>query len=422
MRYLYTLAIIWLTPFFTLRLFWKSRLNPGYRQRWLQRFGIFDTPPLQQSIWIHAASVGEVQATQQLVKQLQHHYRGQQIVFSTTTPTGAERVELLFGNDVIHFYFPYDIPFVINRWLNQVMPVKLIMMETEIWPNLLIACQERRIPAILANGRLSEKSLTGYLRFGQFAQQVFQSIRVVAVQSEDDAARFLQVGVSPGRMGITGSVKFDVSQPAIVREQAEAMRRLIGTGRPVWIAASTREGEEEAVLAAHSRVCEKIPQALVILVPRHPERFDKIAQLCEQRGFTIMRRSSNRICTTEHDVFLGDSMGELPMMYQVADVAFVGGSLVDTGGQNVLEPASFGLPVLFGPSMYNFAAISEMLLSEQAALRVDDADALAEQVVAWLSDASERARFGENARRLVEENRGATEKLVELIRQLDESD
>lgn len=419
MRYLYTTLIILLAPFFTLRLFWKSRLNPGYRQRWLERFGVFESPPLQQSIWIHAASVGEVQATQQLVKQLQQRYPGTTIVLSTTTPTGAERVKLLYGDDVIHYYFPYDIPFVINRWLNQVRPEKLIMMETEIWPNLLIACQEKQIPAILANGRLSERSLHGYLRFGRFTQQVFQSIRVVAVQSEDDAQRFKQVGVSPGQMHITGSVKFDVSQPAIVREQAEAMRRLIGTGRPVWIAASTREGEEEAVLAAHARVCETISEALLILVPRHPERFDKIAQLCEQRGFTLMRRSSNRTCTAEHNVFLGDSMGELPMMYQVADVAFVGGSLVDTGGQNVLEPASFGLPVLFGPSMYNFATISEMLLCEQAALRVDDAAALADQVVNWLSDASERAKYGENARRLVEENRGATDKLVSLIAALD---
>jgi len=419
MRHLYTIFIILLVPFFTLRLFWKSRLNPGYRQRWQERFGFFESGALAQSIWIHAASVGEVQATQQLVKQLQQRYPGKQIVFSTTTPTGAERVKLLYGNDVIHYYFPYDIPFVINRWLKQVRPQKLIMMETEIWPNLLIACQKTHIPAILANGRLSEKSLRGYLRFGRFAQQVFQSIRVVAVQSVDDAERFKQAGVRTEQMEITGSVKFDVSQPAVVREQAEAMRRLIGTGRPVWIAASTREGEEEAVLAAHARVCEKIPEALMILVPRHPERFDKIAQLCEQRGFTLMRRSSNRTCTAEHKIFLGDSMGELPMMYQVADVAFVGGSLVDSGGQNVLEPASFGLPVLFGPSMYNFATISEMLLCEQAALRVDDAVALADQVIAWLSDASERAKYGENARRLVEENRGATEKLVSLISSLD---
>ena len=419
MRYLYTILIILLAPFFTLRLFWKSRLNTGYRQRWLERFGIFESSPLQQSIWIHAASVGEVQATQQLVKQLHQRFPHNPVVFSTTTPTGAERVKLLYGDDVIHYYFPYDIPLVINRWLKQVNPQKLIMMETEVWPNLLMACQQKQIPAILANGRLSEKSLRGYLRFGHFTQQVFQAIRVVAVQSEDDAERFKQVGVNPAHMHITGSVKFDVSQPAIVREQAEAMRRLIGSGRPVWIAASTRDGEEEAVLAAHARVSEKIPEALLILVPRHPERFDKIAQLCEQRGFTLMRRSSNRICSEEHNIFLGDSMGELPMMYQVADVAFVGGSLVDTGGQNVLEPASFGLPVLFGPSMYNFATISEMLLCEQAALRVDDAAALAEQVVTWLSDASERAKYGENARRLVEENRGATDKLVSLIAGLD---
>jgi 3-deoxy-D-manno-octulosonic-acid transferase len=415
MRFYYTVLLVLLAPFFTLRLFWKSRLNPGYRQRWLQRFAVFQTKPLQQSIWIHAASVGEVQATQQLVKKLHQQYPNQKIVFSTTTPTGADRVKLMFGDDVTHFYFPYDIPVVIKRWLAHVRPVMLIMMETEIWPNLLIACHESNIPAVLANARLSVKSLAGYQRFGSFARQIFQSIQMVAAQSQDDAKRFHQLGVKSERLQITGSVKFDIHQPAIIREQAEAMRRLIGAGRPVWIAASTREGEEEAVLAAHQRVCEAMPDALMILVPRHPERFDKIAQLCEQRGFSLMRRSWNKVCTEEHSIFLGDSMGELSLMYQIADVAFVGGSLVDTGGQNVLEPASFGLPVLFGPSMYNFSTISEMLLCEQAAIRIDDAVALADQVIAWLSDASERSRYGENARRLVEENRGATDKLMALI-------
>jgi 3-deoxy-D-manno-octulosonic-acid transferase len=415
MRFFYTVLIVLLAPIFTVRLFWKSRLNPGYRQRWLERFGVFEKQPLEQSIWIHAASVGEVQATQQLVKQLHQHYPDQEIVFSTTTPTGADRVRLLFGDHVTHFYFPYDIPLVIRRWLRHTCPVMLIMMETEIWPNLLIACREANISTVLANGRLSEKSMAGYQRFGNFAHQVFASIQVVAAQSQDDANRFKQLGVSSRQMAVTGSVKFDIHQPAIIREQAEAMRRLIGTGRPVWVAASTREGEEEAILAAHHRVRQAIPEALMILVPRHPERFDKIAQLCEQRGFSLMRRSSNEVCTEAHGIFLGDSMGELPLMYQIADVAFVGGSLVDTGGQNVLEPASFGLPVLFGPSMYNFASISEMLLCEQAAIRIDDGVALADQVVAWLSDASERSRYGENARRLVAANRGATAKLVELI-------
>ena len=421
MKTLYTLFIYCLTPFFVFRLLWKSRLNPAYRQRWQERFGFFNDEGVhgQSSIWIHAVSVGEVQATQQLIKQLKQYYPEHTLVMSTTTPTGAERLKLLYGEEVTHYFFPYDLPGVVKRWIDHVQPAKVILMETEVWPNLLKACEQKNIPVILANGRLSEKSCRGYDKLGQFSHSVFQSISLVAAQSTQDAERFAKLGVDQKRLHVTGSVKFDTIQPAIVREQAEAMRRLIGAGRPIWIAASTREGEEDAILAAHKQVCEKVAEALLILVPRHPERFDRVAQLSQQRGFSVIRRSDNKPCEAGHNVFIGDSMGELSIMYQTADVAFVGGSLVDTGGQNVLEPASFGLPVLFGPSMFNFAAISELLLCEQAAIRVDDARQLADQVIAWMHDASERTRYGENGRRVVDENRGATERLVELIRSID---
>ncbi len=419
MRILYTVFLYLLTPLFTLRLFWKSRANPGYRERWRERFGYFNGPPPGRTIWIHAVSVGEVQASQQLVKQLRQNYPSHQIIISTTTPTGAERVDMLFDEGVRHFYFPYDLPAVLDRWLEYVNPAILLMMETEIWPNLLLACKKRQVPALLANARLSEKSARGYARLGSFARDVFQMISRIAAQSQADATRFESLGVSKDLLDITGSVKFDGRQPAVVQEKAEVMRRILGVGRPVWIAASTREGEEEAILAAHRRVYEQIPEAMLLLVPRHPERFDKVALLCEQRGFSVVRRSENRACKEHHNIFLGDSMGELAVMYQAADLAFVGGSLVDTGGQNVLEPASLGLPVLFGPSMYNFATISELLLCEQAAIRVDDTQALARQVIEWLSDASERSRYGENGRRVVEANRGATERLMAVIEKLE---
>ena len=421
MKSLYTLFIYFLTPFFLFRLFWKSRLNPAYRKRWRERFGLFADTGIQgqSSIWIHAVSVGEVQATQQLVKQLKQLYPDKRLVMSTTTPTGAERLQLLYADEVKHYFFPYDLPGVVKRWISHVRPVKVILMETEVWPNLLQICKQKNIPVILANGRLSEKSCQGYNKLGLFSRSVFQSLSLVAAQSPQDAARFARLGVSQSRLHVTGSVKFDTIQPAIVREQAEAMRRLIGAGRSVWIAASTREGEEEAVLAAHKQICQQVSDALLILVPRHPERFDRVAQLSQQRGFNVVRRSENRPCDPGHNIFIGDSMGELSIMYQTADVAFVGGSLVDTGGQNVLEPASFGLPVLFGPSMFNFAAISELLLMEQAAIRVDDATQLAEQVIAWMNDASERTRYGENGRRVVDENRGATDRLVKLIQSID---
>lgn len=419
MRIIYTFILYLLTPFITLRLFWKSRANPGYRDRWRERFGYFSGSVLSQTIWIHAVSVGEVQATQQLIKKLHERYPDSRIVISTTTPTGAERVQMLFGDDIPHFFFPYDLPTVLDRWLSHVDPVMLLMMETEIWPNLLRACEHKRVPTLLANARMSEKSARGYARLGPFTRDVVMMITRIAAQAESDATRFVQLGVSPDKIDVTGSIKFDGRQPAVVQEKAEALRRVIGASRPVWIAASTREGEEEAVLAAHKRVCEQIPEAILLLVPRHPERFDKVALLCEQRGFSVVRRSQNRTCEPGHNIFLGDSMGELAVMYQASDLAFVGGSLVDVGGQNVLEPASLGLPVLFGPSMYNFASISELLLCEEAAIRVDDTVALARQVIDWLSDASERSRFGENGRRVVEANRGATDRLMSVIEKLE---
>ena len=419
MRFIYTGLLYLICPFFILRLFWKSYRNPGYRERWIERLGFITGAPLKNTLWIHAVSVGEVQASQQLIKQLKQSFPDKSIVISTTTPTGAERAKQLFSEDLIHFYFPYDLPWVINRWLNHVNPHLLLMMETEIWPNLLRACEQRNILTLLANARMSEKSARGYQWLGQFSQNAFKSIDQVAAQSEADAQRFIDLGVSSEKIEVTGSIKFDAHQPVLVQEQAEVLRRIWGVDRPVWMAASTRDGEEEAILAAHKRVCAQIPEALLVLVPRHQERFDRVALLCKKRGFSLVRRSSQLSCLATDNIFLGDSMGELAVMYQAADLAFVGGSLVNAGGQNILEPASLGLPVLFGPSMYNFTAISDLFLQEQAAVQVDDVAALAEQVIYWLADASERTRVGENGRRVVEENKGAVDRLMKLILKLN---
>ncbi len=418
MRSVYTLIVYLLTPVFSLRLLIKGRRNPAYRERWQERFGFFDGAPLANAIWIHAVSVGEARATQLMVKTLRDIYPKMPIVISTTTPTGAEHVQSLYGDEVTHAYFPYDLPGSISRWLTHINPRLVILMETEIWPNLIGACKKRGIDVVLANARLSEKSAAGYARFSSFSRKVLSCIRLIAAQSPADAERFISLGYSQDKIHVTGSVKFDMRQTAVVQEQSEAIRRLLGVGRPIWIASSTREGEEEAVLAAHTRVLESKPDALLLLVPRHPERFDKVALLCEQQGFQVVRRSTSRPCLDQHQIFLGDSMGELAIFYQTADLAFVGGSLVDKGGQNIMEPASLGLPVVFGPSMFNFAAVSEMMLCEEAAVRIDNAQSLADQVVDWLSDASERARVGENGRRVVEENRGATGRLLTLIEPL----
>ena len=414
MRSLYTFILYLALPFVLLRLFWRSLKNPDYRRRIPERLGWLPFSALQESLWLHTVSVGEAQAAEPLVRRLQVHYPGLPIVMTTTTPTGADRVRSLFGDSVIHAYFPYDLPFTVRRFLDRINPRLLVMMETEVWPNLLALCEQRGVATILANARLSEKSARGYARLGQFTRQTFQRVSLVATQSPADAERFLGLGAIPDRVRVTGSIKFDVRSPASLQEQAEALRRSWG-GRPVWVAASTREGEDEQVLDAHRKVLQALPQALLILVPRHPERFDRVAQLCRRQNFSMERRSQDTLCNPETQVFLGDTMGELPQFLAAADVAFVGGSLVPTGGHNVLEPAALGLPVVFGPHMYNFAMASRMLLAEGAAMQVASADSLAAVVVNWLTDASLRAQYGERGLRVVEANRGALDRLYDII-------
>jgi 3-deoxy-D-manno-octulosonic-acid transferase len=419
---LYTLALYLLLPLAVARLLWRSLRAPGYRARWEERLaqggGLVRAADAAGGIWIHAVSVGEVQAAVPLVKHLLKRYPQLAVCVTTTTPTGSRRVAELFGESVVHVYAPYDVPGAVERFLDRLRPRLAIFIETEIWPNILRQCARRVIPTLLANARLSARSAAGYRRLGGFSRQVLRQLSMIAAQSEADAERFIDLGADPGRVYVTSSIKFDVKLPASMLEQGEVVQRLWGENRPVWIAASTHEGEDERVLDAHERVLRAFPNALLVLVPRHPERFDRAAQLCERRGLALVRRSEHRSCAPETRVFLGDCMGELPMFLAGADLAFVGGSLVPHGGHNVLEPAALGVPVLFGPHMFNFAAIADLLLRSEAALQVDGPEALADRVVVWLGDAEGRSRYGENGRRVVERNRGALERLMGLVEQL----
>jgi len=398
-----------------MRLLWRSFQAPQYRRRIGERLGWFPALPIDDALWVHAVSVGEVQAAAPLVRLLRERYPSIPVVVTTTTPTGSQRVQEQFGEGVYHVYAPFDIPIAVRRFLDRVKPRLVVLIETEIWPNMLALCRQRAIPTLLANARLSERSAKGYGRFKGFAQQTFQDITIVAAQGHADADRFIRLGADPGRVKVTGSIKFDVRLPASLNEQAEVVRRVWGGHRPVWVAASTHEGEDEQVLDAHAAVLERLPECLLVLVPRHPERFSKVAALCEKRGFSLVCRSEQQDCSAETQVFLGDTMGELPVFLGASDAAFVGGSLVNHGGHNVLEAAALGVPVVFGPHMFNFAAISELLLEEGAAVCVQSYSELANVVVRWLTDASERSCIGENGRRVVEENRGALDRLAALI-------
>jgi len=416
MKIIYNSLLYLLLPFVLLRLLWRSLKAPAYRQRWHERFAFFVNPPWQQCIWVHAVSVGEMIAITPLVKKLKQQYPQIPILITTTTPTGSARVKALFGDEVGHFYFPYDFAWVIKRFLKKVNPLILIMVETEIWANLLIECEKQQIPTLLANARLSAKSAKGYLRFKNFSQFIFSKITLVAAQATTDAQRFIKLGVEQQKVNVTGSIKFDIQLPASLSEQAQVLQYNWGNDRPVWTAASTHEGEETVLLEIQKKLKLECPNVLLVIIPRHPERFDRVARLIEKKKLKYQRRSKG-LPKPEHEVYLVDSMGEVPLFYSATDIAFVGGSLIQRGGHNILEAAALGVPVLFGHYMFNFQSISQMIIEKKAGWQVADQEELAVMVKRWLSDASERTRIGENARQAVAENAGALERLLKLINQ-----
>jgi 3-deoxy-D-manno-octulosonic-acid transferase len=413
-RGVYTFLLYLSLPLVLVRLLWRSLKAPDYRSRWLERLGVFKPPSGWGGLWIHAVSVGEVQAVVPLIHELLQRQPSLPITVTTTTPTGSARVREQLGDQVFHVYFPYDLPLPLTGFIRRVRPRMLLMVETEIWPNLLHMCGRVGIYTLLANARLSEASARRYARVAALSRDTFAQIDSVAAQSDADAARFRTLGLPAERVSVTGSIKFDLRIPASLEEQVEVLRRT-WAGRPVWVAGSTHEGEDELTLFAHRRVLSRFPEALLILVPRHPERFERVAALVRREGLRLARRSRPEGYNAQVQVYVGDTMGELPMLLGSADVAFIGGSLVKTGGHNMLEAAARGVPTCFGPHVFNFAAVSQILIEAGAAVQVADASVLADQVITWLEDASRRAEVGEKGRRVVEHNRGALGRLLALI-------
>lgn len=411
---LYTLLLRLLLPLALVRLLWRSLRAPAYRRRIGERLALQGSLPGPAEVWVHAVSVGEVQAAAPLIRHLLARDPPQRVLVTTTTPTGAARVADLFGETVIHRYTPFDLPGMVERFLERVRPRLILVMETEIWPNTLAQAERSGIPVVLANARLSARSARGYGRLQPLTRQTLNRFDRIAAQAQADARRFRELGAEPRRVEVTGSIKYDQQPPASLQEQSEVLRRTWG-GRPVWVAASTHEGEEEPVLEAHRRVRSQVPDALLVLVPRHPERFDRAADLVTRAGFGLVRRSTRTPCGPETAVLIGDTMGELPVFLAAADAAFIGGSLVPVGGHNPLEASAVGVPVATGPQVFNFAAIVDLLVTEEAAVMVQDPAGLAALMSRWLRDAAERARIGENGRRVVEQNRGALGRLIDLI-------
>ena len=408
-----------LVPVLLARLFWRDRRTSGQANRWRERLGFYTHPPTAtQSIWIHAVSVGETMAAVPLVHALLKRFPGTGVLITTTTTTGADAVVRLFGDRVQHAYFPYDLPQVLARFLAYFRPRVLVVMETELWPNTFAACRQRSLPIVLANARLSARSAGGYRRLAALSRDTVRGIDHIAAQTTEDAARFAALGADAQRITVTGSLKFDIDLPASVHEQAAAVRRDLGVNRPLLIAASTREGEELLVLDAFAAIERQLPLTLLLLVPRHPERFDAVARLCVSRGLRCVRRSHSTVCAAEDQIYLLDSMGELPHHYAAADVAFVGGSLLPFGGHNVLEPAALGTPVLVGPHTFNFAETVRILRQAGGLQVVADAAQLATATLGWLCDSAERDRVGSLACDIVRRHRGATHRTVGIISNL----
>lgn len=418
-RQLYSAIHYLALPYIFLRLAWRGHRDPGYWERWGERFGRI--PALQgdqQTLWIHAVSVGEVQAAVPLVRALRSGGRDLRIVVTTTTPTGRERVHQALGTSVLHRYAPYDLPGAVRRFLERARPDLVIIMETELWPNILHQCCRRKIPVLLANARLSEQSAASYRRIATTAARMLASVSCIAAQTQQDAARLVSLGARAERVRVTGNTKFDVRLPASLSEEAQVLRRCFGVDRGVWIAASTHDGEEQQVLKAFEQVQKVLPDSLLVLVPRHPERAASVAALAKRCGHVTAMRSDSPLSCVEASVFIGDTMGELPLFYAASDVAFVGGSLVREGGHNMLEPAALGIPVVFGPYVHDVAEISDRLTEAGAGRQVDDQSALGTAVVEYMQDANLRHVAGQRGREFVKNNRGALNLVMELVDEL----
>lgn len=418
MRYLYSLIMYLLVPLVLVRLLLRSLKAPAYRARWAERFGFGPLLVTKGAIWVHAVSVGEVQAAVPVIKVLQQTYPQRPLVITTTTPTGSDQVRALFGDQVAHTYLPYDLPDAVARFLNRARPQLALIMETEVWPNLFYACHSRNIPLMMINARMSGKSARGYRRFSALTRLTLNYVTMVAAQAESDGERLIGLGVPQTRLKVTGNTKFDAHLAASLREQAEIERQAWGIQRNVWIAASTHEGEDAIMLEAHRKLLDKLPNALLVIVPRHPERFDRVAEQISAAGWRMARRSRNEPVTKEVQVYLADTMGELQFLFGTADVAFVGGSLIPIGGHNPIEPAAFGVPVLFGPHRFNFSDISSLLMSKGAAREVGSAQSLAQALELLLSNANLRQEWGEKGKAVVEANRGARDMVLQMIRVL----
>ena len=410
-RFAYTLLLILLLPWALLHLLLRGRRQPEYLRHWGERFGLFGARPEQPVIWIHAVSVGETRAAQPLVAELSKRYPDHRLLFTHMTPTGRETSVALFGDAVDRIYLPYDTPWAVGRFLAHFRPAFGLIMETELWPNLVAACRSRGIPLLLVNARLSERSARRYGRWPTLSRMTLRGLTAIAAQGENDAVRLREIGAP--EVAILGNMKFDIEPPPAQLALGRELRAAIGD-RPLLLCASTREGEEALILDAWPHDTN----VLLAIVPRHPQRFNEVAAMVAARGLSVRRRSAHEAPTSDTQVWLGDSMGELFAWYEAADVAFIGGSLLDYGSQNLIEACAVGTPVLLGPSTFNFADAAREALAAGAALKVNAAAGLVREALALIRDTTRRTAMADFGRAFAARHRGATARTMKIIEEV----
>ncbi|REC93758.1 lipid IV(A) 3-deoxy-D-manno-octulosonic acid transferase [Kushneria indalinina] len=401
-RRLYSALLYALSPLIWRRLR-RERLDDHPRGERLGRIPAYHD---ERVLWVHAASVGEVITARPLIRSLIDDYPDHRVIVTTMTATGARQVQTLFGDLVTHHFVALDFPGATRRFVARLDPEIAIIVETEIWPNLIHACAMAGVPVTIVNARITERGFARYQRFPKLMGEAIRRLAWVGAKSAEDAKRFRTLGVSARRLNVTGALKYDQHIDEAVFDAADALREVIGD-RPVWVAGSTHEGEETQLLQAHVRLLARFPDALLMMVPRHPQRFGEVAELCLERGMSVVRRSEEASIAPGTQVYLGDTMGELMMLYATGDVAFVGGSLVDIGGHNLLEPAALGLPVVSGPSLSSLGDVVTTLDEAHARVEVESAAMLGETLVSLMLDETRRETLGRNARAVVDANRGA---------------
>jgi len=401
-----------------LRLLWRGIKAPAYRYRWHERFALYNKKYTQGIIWFHAVSVGEAEALFPLVRQIQKQHPDVRLLITTTTPTGSARVKAVMQDTVEHVYLPYDVPDAVNRFMHCFKPKLAVIMETEIWPNLFLYCGKNDIPLYIINARLSEKSSRGYQKIPSLVHPALAAIKLIATQTQDDANRFIAIGADSEKVLTLGNIKFDVEIPQSIIEQGLQLKTDLFTGRFVWLIASTHKDEEAIFLEIYKEIKPKIPELLLVIVPRHPERFPDVKKLCEQFQLAVVMRTMESRVYLETDVYLVDTMGELKMLYAASDVAFVGGSMVSRGGHNILEAAAVGVPVMFGPYMHNFKEIARGVLSQDAAIQCQNKNDVINVILALYEQPAYRAALSEKGMEFVRQNQGAIGRICAILDQV----